>query len=179
MEAFELSGSTGGAQPKADVAGWVAKTVFIPLVPFVVGALLRFVSFHHLSAEIIDGGELSFSIALSYLLIMSSVSRLNDRGLRDALTTFSIFGTVLSLGLFAFASYLKVEVEKIVFGNVAPLRDLALGTLPVPPTALQFIREIPGDLMPQLAIIRWCSVAFLVITLPVAIIIRKRYQLDD
>lgn len=90
------------------VVAWAGRAVVLPLVPAVVGALMRALFSNEWGITAIEPGELAFSIALMALLALGGASRLDDRELRDAL--WPLFTMIATIAMCLFAGSLLVSV---------------------------------------------------------------------
>jgi hypothetical protein len=93
------------------IVSWVLKNIILCLLPFFIGALIRYVYLQEISFQVFDSGELSLSVSILYILTMKSASRLSDEDLRESLTTVCIIGFVGFLILFGCYSFVKVHLE--------------------------------------------------------------------
>ena len=91
--------------------GWMLKNVAVPLIPFGIGALIRYLSGVHGVKDVFDAGDLCFSMAMLSMLVLSSASRLTDRGLRDSITNGFVLAVVLFIVLFAFTSFARIQIQ--------------------------------------------------------------------
>jgi len=163
-----------------ETLGWFSKKVLFPLLPFAIAALIRYLNSSQFSWQIFDGGELSFSMAISSILIMSSASRLPDKALRDSLTTIYIFILVFFLVMFACSSLLKVQTESDMSTQINQLKNLLQPGSNVPPSALLIVDNMHANgSLKVFDTIRKCAFFFSLITVPGAIIIKSRYPLED
>ncbi|MGD0499307.1 MAG: hypothetical protein ABSC23_12820 [Bryobacteraceae bacterium] len=114
-----------------------AKNVFVPLIPFSVGALIRVLYGVGHANEIFDAGELCFSMAMLCMLAIASAGRLQDADLRDSITSFYLFGVVFFLVLFSISSFLKTQVESGTADILSYVHDAVSSNHPVSLEALK------------------------------------------
>jgi len=112
---------------------WGAKNVFVPLIPFSVGALIRVLSGTGDVSRIFDAGDLCFSMAMLCMLVIAGAGRLQDADLRDSITSLYLFGVVVFLVLFSISSFVKIQVEsettdilELVRASVSSKRPISL-----------------------------------------------------
>ncbi len=86
-----------------DLIGWISKNVILPLAPFLVGALVRWLVQGKVTLTMFDASELAFSMAMLCLLLILSSSKLNDKHLAQSLTNGFSLGIVVFVALFAVA----------------------------------------------------------------------------
>lgn len=94
-----------------ELFGWLAKNVLTPMLPFLIGAVIRAISGIQGVKNVFDVGELSFSMAMLCLFVLTSASRVTDKSIRDSLTAVWVCGAVIFLVLFAVSSFAKVQIE--------------------------------------------------------------------
>jgi hypothetical protein len=162
------------------VLGWFLKNVLLPLLPFVIATVIRYINLGQLSLQILDGGELSFSMAMSCILILSSVSRLSDKEARDVITNILYIGVGLFVAMFACSILAKVHMESIVSTGVGQLKDhLQLGSN-VTISEIQMVNNMYTDEYLQiLDDIRIVALLLSSIALPIMIVIGWRSRLED
>jgi hypothetical protein len=105
-----------------ETLGWTAKNILVALIPFGIGALIRALSGAQGRRDIFDAGDLCFSMAMLSMLVISSASRLTDKGLRDGITSLFVMSVILFVVLFAFTSFAKTQLEFLNADIVSQLR---------------------------------------------------------
>jgi phosphoglycerol transferase MdoB-like AlkP superfamily enzyme len=88
--------------------GWASRALVLPLVPAILGTALRIIFAGHWALAAIDASELAFCLGLVSIFLLSSVSRLADKPLRDAL--FPLFVILLALSLCLFAGSVLIRL---------------------------------------------------------------------
>ncbi len=83
-----------------DLLGWLTKYLGIPIIPFLVGALIRCVEYQGIKWESLDPIELSFSFALYCLLIYVSARSLERTNSRNLIEGLFLLGSVIFISLF-------------------------------------------------------------------------------
>lgn len=153
-------------------SGWVAKNVVLPLAPFVVGAAVRWAHLGEASLEVVNPAELSFSVAMVCLLVMSSASRLPNPHLRDAIGSIFGFGLVIMVALFAGVVFLEVELQSALLRVYEHARAGGVGVGSFSPEAYDIYFATFERLR---NLILWvCAVV-----LPAAVVSNHRYQLAE
>lgn len=75
----------------AKISGWIAKNVLLPLTPFFIVAIFRFI-FQGWNMAILEPGLLSFSMAMLCLMITKSANKLIDPDEKDIVYNyFTVF----------------------------------------------------------------------------------------
>jgi hypothetical protein len=158
--------------------GWLAKSYFFPLLPFAVGALIRYFYLGGPSWEIIDPRELSFSMAISYVLVFSSVSRLQDIALRESLTTLCVYGLCAFLAMFGCASEILMNTQSGINQNLQQLKSLVQSGSTPSQTLFDRVTTMPPDLIPLMTLRHWVTVLSIA-TLPLFVFLKRRYDLEN
>jgi len=159
------------------VFGWSAKYVVVPLLPFGIGALIRFISGVSGAKEVFDAGELCFSMAMLSMLVISSAGKLNDKDLRDGLiNTFTVV-VVVFIVLFTVASIYRIQVETGTHEALSRAVEILKNGGNVLPAQL----EDPQALREKSVLDKvWiCTVIPSVLTILAAMICKFKYKLED
>jgi len=153
---------------------WLARVVLLPLLPAIVGALVRAVYSGSWNFTAIDSTELGFSVGLIGVVILSSVNRLTDKDLRDSLGPIFIIILALALCLFAGSVLIKVlhEAEQV------ELLDRLRAMNPLTPDALYQI-SAPNKFTRISGHIRSATIVLAIISIGIALVARLRYPLED
>jgi hypothetical protein len=144
------------------------------MLPAIVGSAIRAVYSGAWTYDSIDAAELAFSLALIGVIVLSSVSRLADKALRDALSPLFIIILALALCLFAGSVLMKLVHEG---EQVDLIRELKAATAGAP----ALLRHLGADdrctrILHQIRASTLFLSAFSVLLTLAA---RVRYSLDD
>jgi surface polysaccharide O-acyltransferase-like enzyme len=159
-----------------NMIGWISRNLLLPLSPFVVGALIRTLQNGSLSLDVLDPGELSFSMAIMLCMVSISAGRLNNEQLRDSLTNMYLVGVIVFLVLFTLSIFLQSDIEKclkeILSVASASARDsIPVSTSSIPPRIIYF-----SDFLSR---IRIATIGLSLFIAPITIWSATKYNLED
>jgi hypothetical protein len=170
----------GEVSDMKETIAWTAKNLLLPLIPALTGALIRYTHSGQFTGATFETGELSFSMAMLSFIVMASTSRLTDKNLRESLNTLFIVGAVIFLALFACTTLLKVQLDSAASENIAQIK-LLLQNQQLAPLSISNIlndQHLVGSVQ-MLSRVRSAVVILSLIVLPVTIMIKVRYKLED
>ena len=160
---------------KQDVS-WGLKNVLLPLSPFLIGAILRWLYEGAFSLSILDSVSLSFSMAILCILLLKSASQLEDKDLNDSLTSVLGVGIIFYLALFATAIFIQIHIEHQTIESLKSISALIANSQVEGLESSIYNRE--QDIF--IAIQKRMSVFIIiltVITIPLTLVSRRRYNL--
>jgi len=91
---------------------WLLKNVVLPLAPFLVGALIRFLHSGKISWECLSATELAFSMALMFLILTANTARLTNPALKDSLNNGFYLGVVVFWRFSPLLYFLKLTLRR-------------------------------------------------------------------
>lgn len=153
---------------------WLARTVLLPLLPAIVGTVMRSVYSDEWILASIDSGELAFSVALIGVIALSSVNRLTDKALRDALSPVFVLILAVALCLFAGSLLMKVFHDREQLELLTRLK----ASNPVDSTLLAVIGS-PDRCTRVLDQIRTWTLISGGLTVLLVVVVRVRYSIQD
>lgn len=163
-----------------DTIAWIAKNLILPLLPAITGALIRYAHSGHFNEDTFEIGELSFSMAMLFVIVMNSASRLNDKGLREALTVLFTIGLVIFLVLFVCTTLLKTQVDSTMRDNIAQINKLLSNSQIESTTVARILNDQHlANTFQMLARIRFFAMWSAATALPLTVIIKLKYKLED
>jgi hypothetical protein len=155
---------------------WLLKNVVLPLAPFLVGALVRFLHSGQFSWQCLSATELAFSMAMMFLILTASTSRLQNHTLKEALNSGFDLGVVVFLALFAIALFLEVDA-------LGSLQDfLATATARINNSRPLLLTDLPERITREHGIlerIRFTTLILSGISISLAVWVGKQYELMD
>ena len=159
---------------------WLTKRVLLPLTPFLVGALIRWVYVGRVQWSTFDVGELSFSMAMLSLLMLVSVGKLDDRTLSDLLCSLYTFLLVVFVAMFGCTTLFKTQLDSHFTSLVIQLRQSLQVGQSVPNSVVTLLSD-PRD---QELNVMLSRIFVFVVVLSVCVIIttvvfKQRYRLED
>jgi hypothetical protein len=94
---------------------WILKYILLPLIPFILAAVLRYIyDTGSLSFDILDPALLSFSmIILSYTVILQA-GKLEDKNLSNDLSLIYLFPLAVFFILFVSSSMFSIEIQNFL-----------------------------------------------------------------
>lgn len=163
-----------------DVIAWIAKNLVLPLLPAFTGALIRYTHSGQFNEETFEIGELSFSMAMLFVIVMVSASRLNDKGLREGLNVLFTIGLVFFLAVFVCTTLLKIQVDAAMRENVEQIKKLSLHS-PLDPSALGHILDDHhlANTFKMQGRIRLFAIWTAIAAIPITILIKLKYKLEE
>jgi hypothetical protein len=163
-----------------DTISWSCKIIIFPLLPFIIGALIRFFASGFFSFEILDGSELSFSMAICYVLFRDNITQITDIQSQKSLNAFSTIIVFVFLVMFAISNWIKIELQTEMTASIAKLKELAKSGPVQPEVLIQALSEIHENKFSKtLDLIKNTAATFTLLAIFVAIIIRGRFKLGD
>lgn len=154
---------------------WILKYVFLPLTPFLVGALVRGLYDGAVTLNLLSPSELSFSMAMMSLVLSIKTAQLDDNHLRDALTSLYQVGVVAFLALFAVAMFLETDASNVLHTLHAAAKSSVATGVKLTQANLPDRVESFGAILDRLRVAVLC-LAFIVV--PFTVIAVRRYDLD-
>lgn len=165
----------------ADTIGWLIKKILVPLFPTLLAALIRYFQFRQISLEIVDGGVLSLSMALSCFQIMNSINRsLIGNKSRESLNIIYFLLIFSFLLMFAISSSYKLDMETAMSQNIMQIKSLSQSGLDVNSSILQTLNDPRIDKLPTILIIRESAIYLSLVAIFIATNIKIKYDdLED
>jgi hypothetical protein len=90
---------------------WFLKRIFLPLLPVIIGYFLRLLYLERGGIDLIDGIELSFSMAMLSILVLESSFNITDKNDREFINVIIWIQIVIFLGLFASQTLIEILLE--------------------------------------------------------------------
>lgn len=116
---------------------WLLKNVVLPLAPFLVGAGVRLLHGGELHLSCFSPTELAFSMAMMFLLLSGTTSKLTNPAVKNALNNGFYLGVIAFLALFAIGLFLDVDLYgthesfiELARSKIQMSQALSLGDLP-------------------------------------------------
>lgn len=164
---------------KKEIIGWLSKRVLLPLTPFLVGAVIRYLYVGSVQRSIFDPAELSFSMAMLSLLVLLSIGKLDDRSLAESLSGFYTLILVMFLVFFSFASFLKAQFDSNLGTLLDSLEKLQVGQ-PVPDVVVSNVSNLQDQLIKSMLLRTQLFVVILtLIVILLTVIFKQKYRLED
>jgi hypothetical protein len=160
--------------------GWLAINVLLPLVPFVVGALIRAVYADKLERQLFDPAEFSISMAVLCLLVLGAINRLDDRHTKGMWSAVFIWLAVFFVAIFALGTGWKFELDQQLLALHETVRGVA---------ARQAASTVDFESASQAVRLEWTSrrldslrtgsVLLGGLTVFLSLVCKHRYKLED
>ncbi|HXU30105.1 MAG TPA: hypothetical protein VN851_05960 [Thermoanaerobaculia bacterium] len=160
----------------AAAASWFGRHLVLPLTPFLVGALVRYLYAGEFNLEALSPAELSFSMAMMSLVISTKASQIPQPNVRGAITSLYRVGVVVFVVLFALSMFLETDISttyKAAWDGIQS--QLAAGK-----------RVSSGDLSPHIALfckivdrLRYSTIIFSLLMIPLTIITILKYDMEE
>ena len=97
---------------KADLANWTMKYALVPLIPFLIGALIRWLE-NGIGWNAFKPVQLTFALAMFCLLVYASAERLDSLQYKETIQTIYVLGMVLFIALFTYATVKDSQLSGI------------------------------------------------------------------
>lgn len=106
----------------ADITGWLMRYAVLPLSPFFIGAIIRYIARLRFSLSIFEPAELAFSLAMFCMLVTISSRQLRDSDYKHTIAGLFTFGAFLFVALFAtsvlfselFVNNMQIFVQSLI-----------------------------------------------------------------
>lgn len=155
---------------------WLLKNVLLPLTPFLVGALIRFVQAGKFSWECLSVTELAFSMALMFLILTSSTTKIQDAALKNSLNSGFNFSVVVFIALFAVGLFLEADIQ-------VSLQDFfATATSKLNASQPLSLSDLPSAIARDQGIvarIRFITMSLSALSIILAVVVGIKYELMD
>lgn len=162
------------------IISWASKRVLLPLGPFFVGASIRYVHDGTVNRSLFDPTELSFSMAMLCLLVSFSINKLDDKDLADSLNGLYGVALLFFFAMFAASSFIKIRLEYHVFEYISLVKDSIANNPQLPQNIIDKINgPLCNDLTSMLLRIQSIVGLMSFVLIPVTVIIKEKYNLDD
>lgn len=164
----------------ADTAGWISKHVLLPLSPFILGAVVRYICRDAAGIEIFDPADLAFSVAMLSLLVVLSANRLDDEQLGEAISGIYGFTMFMFVGLFVLTVVLQTQSQDASHALLA-----GMGVHPSEPTtAMSYAsRSLNSGTLARATSgidkLRWLVFATSAIAVTGAVYCKHKFPLED
>jgi uncharacterized membrane protein len=155
---------------------WLLKNLFLPLTPFFVGALARSLHRGVFEFNSLSPTELSFSMAMLFLVVSLNASRLTNTTLREALTQLYQFGVITFLALFAWAIFIEADIESSLQSSLFAMEVAVQDGVTITAEALPDRIHQYEDILHRL---RYTTVILALIVTPLTAFSAKKYDLEN
>jgi hypothetical protein len=163
-----------------ETLGWSLRRIFLPLLPFICGALIRTINSGSLGIQSFNGAELSFSMALLSILVLESLNRQQDNILRNSWGSAFIAAISIFLVLFALQVYESNLCQKHIMQSLNELNSMKNMKQPVNVFTLSHCDfSAISDSQGKQNMMWWITVVFSLFIGPMTIAIKAKYKLDD
>lgn len=159
---------------------WTIMKLLFPLMPFFIGALIRYIYFVNFSFDIFKGRELSFSIVILFIFAIDSIEGSDNIELRKDLVKIYLFCIFISIILFMLQTSIDIEINKMLFGKI----DILKGFLESKINLISSINNIiyDSEFYRKVNIqedLNFISIAFSFLSIFLIIICKIMYKLED
>lgn len=153
---------------------WFGKSILLPLLPALVGSVMRSMYSGHWNLASIDAAELSFCVALVGIFALTGVTRLSDRQLRDALSPLFVMAFAIALCLFAGSLLMNEYHQAEQFEILARLKASN-------PTDLSLLASMGREdrCIIILSQLRMWSLVACAFTVVLAVVARCKYNIEE
>lgn len=157
--------------------GWFAKYVIFPLIPFIIGFLIRLAyAKGSFSMDLLNPPELSFSISIISLFLIMSASRIDNKQLRDAISYIFFGSLVIAIVMFAITLFLQIDINYCLNAIYIKTQSYCSTGTPLLITEnsdrITFFNDV-------LKFFRWIILILTCIVIPSSIICKYKYDLED
>ncbi|MBN1762543.1 MAG: hypothetical protein JW878_05640 [Methanomicrobia archaeon] len=160
------------------VFSWSTKYILFPLIPFLLGSLMRYFYQELTFWSILDPSDLSFSMTIICFLAAISARKLRDEDLADGLSIV-FFGLMFTfLVAFVCVGAAHMEIEESLMSSIEDINDKPENYININQTIshnLQIIEKSEA----RLSKITKFEVVLSCITIPSIIILKIRYKLGE
>lgn len=156
---------------------WILKNIVIPLTPFFIGAILRYIYTGKLSFELFDESELALSMGLLCIIMIKSTNKINDEVLGDNISYVLMIFTLAFIVFFACTSFLQFHIDIKTENQIMTIVDLLKsGTINV--KAEEIYTPKSDEFYGMLSVFRNATFILSLITIPTVIIFKQKYNID-
>ncbi|MGB0385169.1 MAG: hypothetical protein ACPGWR_10125 [Ardenticatenaceae bacterium] len=96
----------------ADLANWAMKYALVPLIPFLIGALIRWLE-NGIGWNAFKPVQLTFALAMFCLLVYASAERLDRLQYKETIQSIYVLGMVLFIALFTYATVKDSQLSEL------------------------------------------------------------------
>lgn len=96
----------------ADSMNWTMKYVLVPLIPFLIGALIRLLE-NGITWSVLKPVQLTFALAMFCLFVYVSASRLDNSKYKETIQSVYVLGMAFFIALFTYATVLDSQLSGI------------------------------------------------------------------
>ena len=158
-------------------ANWILKNIAIPLTPFFIGAILRYIYTGKLSAELFNESELALSMGLLCIIMIKSTKKIQDEILGDNISYVLMMFTLAFIVFFACTSFLQFHINIKTEHQIMAIVDLLKsGTLNL--KAQEIYTPKSDEFYGMLSTFRNVTFILSLITIPTVIIFKHKYNID-
>lgn len=155
---------------------WLSKYLILPLTPFFIGVLFRYLHQGSFRFASLNPGELNFSMAMLCFIVSVNASRIANDTLKTSVENSFRLGMYLFLALFALAIFLDIDIRNSLSGISYAFETALKSKAIVSSNSLLLrLREFE-DILSRL---RWVTIVWATLTIIFACICKKRYKLGD
>ncbi|MEM9558025.1 MAG: hypothetical protein AAGC60_27455 [Acidobacteriota bacterium] len=154
---------------------WLGKYVVLPLTPFIVGVMVRYLYSGNLEFRALSPAELSFSMAMMSLVMATKASQL-ENSVRGAITTLYRVGVVVFIVLFSIAMFLETDISASYKLTWLLVLDQLNNGMPVTGGELPARVEFFGGIVDRL---RSLTVTFSCIFVPLTVFTVRKYNMEE
>lgn len=108
----------------ADSMNWTMKYVLVPLIPFLIGALIRLLE-NGIAWSVLKPVQLTFALAMFCLFVYVSASRLDHSKFKETIQSIYVLGMAFFIALFTYATVLDSQLSGIHNRTIEKLIEAA------------------------------------------------------
>ena len=155
---------------------WFSKYLLLPLTPFFIGVLFRYLHQGCFRFNFLKPAELNFSMAMLSLVVSVNASKITNPTLRTYVVSSFRAGLYFFLALFALSIFLDIDIQNSLT-RICGVFELAINSKAVITSSdlLLRLREFEAIL----SRVRWVTIVLAILTIIFACIYNKRYKLED
>ena len=163
-----------------ETISWSAKYVLFPLIPFVIGTLVRYFYQGSLSLSIFDPAELSFSMSIISLLVIIGANKLNDKHLADSLLYLYVLSLFLFLAAFVCASSSEMELKGLINLSIENYKNTPQYGSNITSATFQthYSNQIEA-VNSRISLIRIFTIYLSCIVIPLTIMCKSKFKLES
>lgn len=155
---------------------WFGRHLLLPLTPFLIGALVRYLYVGRIAVETLSPAELSFSMAMMSLIISTKASQIRQKTVSGAITSLYRVGVVVFVVLFALAMFLETDIAAAYEAAWQQVVDSVANGVTITGTELPARVQQFSDIVSRL---RNVTITFSLLILPLTIIAIVKYDMEE
>lgn len=175
-------GNTNVNKP-INIFGWLCFNLFIPCLPFLLAALIRYISCREFSICLFDQGDFLFSVSLFFILYLIDASKIDiknsnvERSDIDNIKTFIICCLLMFTVLFAIDVFLKMSSNTNLNLYIADLNNIILKPDDRNNTMAQFHKKYYENDLESINILKYVTFLLFPATLYEVVHMKKKYKI--